>query len=164
MQLKTRFLPMNFFKRLFSKSEQSSKPNRTHPAPVQMTKFDFMIPWRNKYNHEETIQIQTLRRIIFHLMREIEALRETKIEEAKLAGISPKNSVYAQLYEQVCLRSHNTSSWTPLEMKVSSEWFHTEQAIDQAELDELIMLKKFGYSDIEIQEYLKKVDEVSEYT
>ncbi len=163
------YLTMIFFKRLFNKSERTNpkpvQPENIEPnrpvVPVQLTKFEFMCGY---HRADMDIEINALRKILFHLIREIEALRETNLQEANLNGILPKQSVYGQVYERVYLRSYNSAGpWSGYE-KFLWDWFHKGQVNARDNPDELMMLRKLGYSDIEIQEYLNKVTEVSEYT
>jgi len=108
-----------------------------------MKKIEFMSPQWSNYNSNELDEIKVLRKIIFHLIREIDILRETNIQKSILENQSPKDSIYGNLYKEICI-----------------DWFNRNDELP----DETIMLRKLGYSEDEIKKYLEKIAEVSQYT
>ena len=72
----------------------------------------------------------------------------------------PKNSLYGKLYREVCIESYNSCGPSSGEEKILRDWFYRSGEIP----DEIIMLKKLGYSELEISAYLKKINDVSSYT
>jgi len=141
----------------FSHRESSRK---TKTKVKKMTKTEFL--FCNNYNDSE--EIKHLKDIIFHLIREIDVIRETMIQESLEHGIPPKESVYGKTYRKVCIQSHNSAG--PVSnhgrMKILKKWFGDMDW--DIGLEETIMLAKLGYSDDEIKEYSKEAKRVSRLT
>jgi hypothetical protein len=125
-----------------------------------MKKIEFMSPQWSNYNSNEMDEIKVLRKIIFHLIREIDILRETNIQKSILENQSPKDSIYGKLYKEICIESYNSAGPSSGEDKIMWDWFNRNDELP----DETIMLRKLGYSEDEIKKYLEKIAEVSQYT
>lgn len=125
-----------------------------------MTKNEFMSPGWDKYNPNEIDEIKTLRKIIFHLIREVHVLRETAIQSTKNENTLPKDSLYAQLYKEICIGSYNSAGTSSGEEKILADWFNSGDGLP----DEVIMLRKLGYSEHEIVDYLNEIEKVRCYT
>jgi hypothetical protein len=125
-----------------------------------MKKIEFMSPQWSNYNSNELDEIKVLRKIIFHLIREIDILRETNIQKSILENQSPKDSIYGNLYKEICIESYNSAGPSSGEDKIMWDWFNRNDELP----DETIMLRKLGYSEDEIKKYLEKIAEVSQYT
>ncbi len=119
-----------------------------------------MSPQWSNYNSNEMDEIKVLRKIIFHLIREIDILRETNIQKSILENQSPKDSIYGKLYKEICIESYNSAGPSSGEEKIMWDWFNRNDELP----DETIMLRKLGYSEDEIKKYLEKIAEVSQYT
>jgi hypothetical protein len=125
-----------------------------------MNKNEFMSPRWDKYNSIEMDEIKALRKIVFHLIREIHILRETSIQSSRKENVLAKDATYGKIYKEICVLSYNSAGPTSGEDKILSDWFDNIDGLP----DEVIMLRKLGYNESEINEYLKKIDEFSCYT
>ena len=125
-----------------------------------MNKNEFMSPRWDKYNSIEMDEIKALRKIVFHVIREIHVLRVTSIQSSRKENVLAKDSTYGKIYKEICVLSYNSAGPTSGEDKILSDWFDNIDGLP----DEVIMLRKLGYNESEINEYLKKIDEVSCYT
>ena len=125
-----------------------------------MKKIEFMSPHWSKYNSNEMDEIKVMRKIIFHLIREIDILRETNIQRSIQENQSPMDSIYGKLYKEICIESYNSAGPSSGEDKIIQDWFNRNDELP----DETIMLRKLGYSEDDIKKYLEKIAEVSQYT
>ncbi len=125
-----------------------------------MKKIEFMSPHWSKYNSNEMDEIKVLREIIFHLIREIDILRETNIQKSILENQSPKDTIYGKLYKEICIESYNSAGPSSGADKIMWNWFNSSDGLP----DETIMLRKLGYSEDDIIEYLERIARVSQNT
>ena len=125
-----------------------------------MKKKQFMSPRWDKYNSNEMDEIKAIRKIIFHLIREVHALRETAIQSSRKDDISPKDSLYGKIYKETCVLSYNSAGTLSGEDKILLDWFNNYDGLP----DEVIMLRKLGCDESEIIEYLNEIQKVSCYT
>ena len=123
-------------------------------------KLNLLSPRWDKYNSIEMDEIKALRKIVFHLIREIHILRETSIQSSRKENVLAKDATYGKIYKEICVLSYNSAGPTSGEDKILSDWFDNIDGLP----DEVIMLRKLGYNESEINEYLKKIDEFSCYT
>lgn len=125
-----------------------------------MKKNEFMSPRWDNCNSNELDEIKALRKIVFHLIREIHVLRETAIQSSQKDNILPKESLYGKIYKETCVLSYNSAGPSSGEDKILLDWFNNYDGLP----DEVIMLRKLGYNESEINEYLNEIDNVSCYT
>lgn len=125
-----------------------------------MEKFEFLQPHWSDYKSNEMREISALRKIIFHLIREIHVLRETNIQNAIDHNHSPKETLYGKLYYETCILSYNSSGPLSGEEKILNDWFNKSGG----PYDEILMLKKLGYTQQEIDDYMKLSQQVGQYT
>ena len=125
-----------------------------------MKKNEFMSPRWDNYNSHELDEIKALREIVFHLIREIHVLREAAIQSSLKDNILPKESLYGKIYKETCVLSYNSAGTSSGKDKIMLDWFNNYDGLP----DEVIMQRKLGFNESEINEYLNEIDIVSLYT
>lgn len=110
------------------------------------------------------LHIDTLTDIVFALLMEVEALRSAQIDASKSSNEPLGKSTYAQAYRKTALLSHNGAGPTLGPDKVVLSFFGAETTgvADEASYRECVMLRRLGYSDDEILDYLRDVDHVAQ--
>lgn len=110
-------------------------------------------------------RLEELSHVVSQLLLEVEALRATVIELETRAGITGTRSAYAAKYRDTFLLSHNAAGVRPGAFKVM-ESFDRRGLPDLygRPLREVIMLRRLGYTDDEIEEYARQAEHVSQLT
>lgn len=125
-----------------------------------MKKSEFMSPNFMNYNENEKEEVKVLREIVFQLIREVHVLRESIIQTSLINNIQPKESIYGKMYKEICVLSYNSAGPSSGKDKVLRDWFDSDSELP----DEIIMLRKLGYNDSEIRDYLNEISKVQSYT
>ena len=109
------------------------------------------------------------RRLIYDLVRETYALRETKIVEMEQSGRPIRESIYARVYEETALLTHNTAGpsngWHKLFVAFRGQESKAEWPWPGAESwSELNLLPRLGFDEGELSEYKKQAHDAMHYT
>jgi hypothetical protein len=112
---------------------------------------------------ELKFQVSLLSYLVIELLREVEILRQTQIDEAQKQGISPKHSAYGENYREISLWIQSSVGPGGL-VSFFKDWISDKTTRNGLAVTEFPMLEKLGYTSEEIEEYLEKVEEVSIYT
>jgi hypothetical protein len=117
---------------------------------------------------QQAQKIAVLTDVVFELLREVEALREATIAEARRQGISPKESSYGRAYEAAAMGTRSwarmSDGWPNLFARwMGFTWFDGRDDLAQASfgepMRELIMMRRLGFSPEEIDAYLERIRE-----
>ena len=119
-------------------------------------------------------RLQTLERIVLDLMMEIEALRATVIELSSRigpthasddalddgpAGVSGPHTIYGRAYLETAWRSHLSAGPSCGWDKILEQFYGDEchgTAIDVEHWRELLMLRRLGYSEAQLTQYVQQ--------
>lgn len=99
-----------------------------------------------------------LRELVVNLMVEVEALRVLAIEDAQSGG-EAVGSRYERAYREAALLKHNSAGVVPGVMKLTARF-----AEEDPWFGELRLLRRLGYTQEQIDEYLEQADHVATYT
>lgn len=133
----------------------------------------FGYDWNDKREPNKIQQleqkVEMLTELVIELLREVEALRSTEIERCKSARILPKDSIYRKQYRETALLTHNSAGPSGGLDKLLSLWLiepptATATSRFTEYVTEFVILQRLGYSDADLQEYLREVDMVSTFT
>ena len=108
-------------------------------------------------------QVNLLRYLVIELLREVEILRKTQIDESQRQGVSPKHSTYGENYREKSLLVHSSL----ISQGVSgllNRWVSDKTTGNGLALSELSVLESLGYTPEEIRDHKEKVEEVATYT
>lgn len=127
---------------------------------------------RNKDNISETKRLENridaLTSLVIELLREVEALRSTELEKAKIQSILPKDSIYGRQYRKTALLTHDSAGPSGGIDKLLHLWCAESSKETSGRfagyLEELLMLERLGYSKEDIRKYLEEVREHSRRT
>ena len=108
-------------------------------------------------------QVNLLRYLVIELLREVEILRKTQIDESQQQGVSPKHSIYGKNYREKSLLVHSSLISQGVSGLVS-RWVSDKTTGNGLAVSELSVLESLGYTPEEIEAYLEKVEEVAIYT
>lgn len=108
-------------------------------------------------------KVQMLTELVFELLREVEALRAAQINQAESQGIAPKESDYGKAYVNTALLTHNSAGPSGGLDKLLALWFGwTNQHIPRTHrrflAREVLILKRLGFTEQEITEYIKTAE------
>ena len=114
-------------------------------------------------------KVSILTHLVFELLREVEALREAQIREIQAEGITPKDSPYGTAYLDTALLTHNAAGVTTGVEKLLFRWLGDESVLIPKNyigsvLREILMLKRLGLTDEELQKYIEDAEAAEKLT
>lgn len=115
----------------------------------------------NQPNLDSSKQVEALRLLVLALLMEVEALREALLTEAA-KGENLKNSAYGKAYLSTALLTHDSSGPSGGLQKLLWRWLYSEAKYEYSPdlyMREILMLKRLGFSEAEIEMYKREVDE-----
>jgi hypothetical protein len=108
-------------------------------------------------------KVTILTHLVFELLREVEALREAQIKQTQAQGVEPKESSQVQAYLETALLSHNAAGVTTGLQKILLRWLGDDaESIPKTRvgsvLREVLMLKRLGLTEEDIEKYVEDVE------
>ena len=104
-------------------------------------------------------KVHVLQMLVLDLLREVEALRRTQLEECQAKGISPKQSPYAHAYRETALLTHDSTGTSTGIRNLLERWEECEGTRHGGSLNELAMLARLGFSAQEIVQYIQEAED-----
>ena len=90
---------------------------------------------------------------------EVESLRAAAIEDCGKAGTNPGDCGYGRAYRATALLSHNSAGPSTGIEKLLERWLSDETTRNGIAVPEVLMLKRLGYSEDEIERYLDEAEQ-----
>lgn len=122
----------------------------------------FALLGSNQSNEDLSKQVEALRLLVLALLMEVETLRATLLEESIAKGENLRNSIYAKNYISTALLTHDSTGPTGGLHKLLHTWLYSEpQSYSSQDLymREILMLRRLGFSEAEIEGYKKEAEE-----
>jgi hypothetical protein len=145
-------------------NHQSSIIN--HQSTINTSMFSNQRDYRDFHDlllyKESTLEerVQLLTELVFELLREVEALRSAQIRESESKGIPPKDSEYGKSYLATSRLTHNSCGPTGGIDKLLALWVGWYEEVPQNRfrclLREVLMLRRLGFTESEIDAYIEE--------
>ena len=105
-------------------------------------------------------KVDVLGDLVLNLLVEVEALRRALLLDAKAKGVAGKQTTYGQAYRSTALLSHDAAGPSGGLEKLLAMWLgdQADRSLNGARLRELAMLKRLGYSEQELEEYVAEAE------
>jgi hypothetical protein len=159
---------MKFFKQLFGATRPScSEPTTAAQSGGPQRKRE-NTGWGMRvalHGGDLEAKVEVMQMLVLDLLREVEALRRTQLDDAQANGICPKESRYGKIYRDTALLTHNSCGPTDGIAKLLNLWSQDLPAtLGGGRLSEVVMLKRLGFSPAEIDRYVQEAEECESYT
>lgn len=106
--------------------------------------------------------------VICELVREVLALRESKLEELEAPGAVEARARFASVYRDLAIIGHDSSGLTPGAIKLVNRFrgfgLRHFDTFDRRAMSELAVLRRLGVPEDEITRYKKEAEEARYYT
>jgi hypothetical protein len=117
------------------------------------------------YRGDLEAKVDALQGLVLDLLREVEALRRTQLDESQAAGLCPKESRYGKIYRDTALLTHNSCGPSDGITKLLELWRQDLPPTRHGGgLSEILMLNRLGFSPAEIDRYVREAEECETYT
>ncbi len=105
-------------------------------------------------------RVRVLTELVLDLVVEVEALRSAFLLAARAKGVAAKQTTYGRAYRDATLLTHDASGVSGGMEKLLARWLgdRTENTLNGHRVRELAMLRRLGYSEDELKQYLEEAE------